>query len=708
MSNEFSHIPDEVWILMEAVCEDRISPSQAKRLEQLVLADAAIRRLYVDYITLHGTLHWDTAMSAEFPNRLDDSNGSVDAIDIPQELTPVKTTATPATRRWRVWSIAGLAACGLVLIGAFAHRTFFASKPGTNIAVKPGDNRPEDTNPNNAAKTNPAPSKRGPLRIGPNDNLANRKPDPRQPVEAIHPKIKAPLKIPAGGSDTADIVAFLNDRFSYGWKINEVKPSEVATDSEWVRRAYLDLIGRIPTVTEVETFLADNHADKREILIDKLLDDPRYVRHWATVWSNLLVGRKPSRDVNRPQLETFLRDSFAKNRPWKDVVVDLIAAEGSVEENGAANYLVAHLNNQAVPATAVTARLFLGMQVQCTQCHNHPFNDWKQNQFWELNGFFKQTAAVREPAGKGKKRTVKLVTKKTGGPTYYETRNQVLIASFPKFAGEKINPEGTVNRRAELARLMFEDDSRQVAKAFVNRLWAHFHGYSFTRSVDDMGPHNPPTHPEVLDRLTDEFVASGYDVKRLIRWICNSRPYQLTSRFNETNTDDDPDRGQLPLFSRMYVKAMSVEQLYDSLLVATKAHLAKKGNWDEAERQRRDWLQQFVYAHQTEENDESTTFDGTIPQALLMMNSDLVQKAVSGEPGTLFHEVLASASSDNVKVRKLCMAALSRNPSEKELAAIRTTLRRPVPRNQVKQARFQTMQDLFWAYLNSNEFMLIH
>ena len=148
----------------------------------------------------------------------------------------------------------------------------------------------------------------------------------------------------------------------------------------------------------------------------------------------------------------------------------------------------------------------------------------------------------------------------------------------------------------------------------------------FTNPIDDMGPHNPVTHPALLDKLTADFVASGYDVKQLIRWICKSEPYQLSSRFSETNIVDNPEIGEIPLFSRMYVKPMTVEQLYDSLMVATQLDENRGNRWNESGVERREqWLQQFVVAYDTEENNETTTFDGTLPQALMMMNGDLVQ-----------------------------------------------------------------------------------
>ena len=248
-----------------------------------------------------------------------------------------------------------------------------------------------------------------------------------------------------------------------------------------------------------------------------------------------------------------------------------------------------------------------------------------------------------------------------------------------------------------------------MAVAMVNRMWAHFFGYGFTRPIDDIGPHNTPTHPELLDRLAREFVKSDYDLKQLIRWICNSNAYQLTSRFNDTNRFDDPEKGNPPLFSRMYVKQMTAEQLYDSLLVATKADHVGQSDWAGVSKKRQQWLQQFVIAFQTDENDEATTFDGTVPQALLMMNSRLVQDAVGDKRGTYFHEVVQDNRNERQAVRKLCLSALSRYPTKEELNMVLDLLRERVSRSRNRPAtRINALQDVFWAFLNSNEFILVH
>ena len=332
--------------------------------------------------------------------------------------------------------------------------------------------------------------------------------DTEREIAADHPsarELPTDTGAHAKGADRSDeaedVVAFVDLRLKKGWKTAGIKPSPPAGDAEWLRRVYLDLSGHIPPETAVDAFL-DGTA-KRSDVVDQLLKQPDFARNWATIWANLLVGRQPrAPGVSRDMLEKFLRDSFAANTPWNEVVYELVSAEGTPEHNPATNFLLAHLNNDAVPATAMTARLLLGIQVQCTQCHDHPFQSEKQNRFWELKSFFQQTemASVpgsamgsRRPTGPPACRPCPSWSRgKWAAQSYYETRRGEMRVAYPIYAGHKIDPGPSVNRRRELARLIAKEDDRQVALAFVNRTWQHFFGYGFTRPVDDMGPHNSP------------------------------------------------------------------------------------------------------------------------------------------------------------------------------------------------------------------------
>ncbi len=505
---------------------------------------------------------------------------------------------------------------------------------------------------------------------------------------------------------------FIDQQIRQGWTDNEIEASPLASDEEWVRRVYLDLVGRIPTLTEAREFLADKNPRKRAMLVDALLENEDYVRNFTTIWANNSIGRGAPQRVSRTGMEKFYREAFAKNRPWNEIVVDILTASGHYEENGAVNYILAQMQmpDDAVQLTAMTTRLFLGLQVQCTQCHNHPFNKWQQDQFWEFNSFFRQVdkrdhRKLDPKTGQQVDDYSEVVWKEFTGPVYYEKRSGMMQVAFPRFQGHEVDPGVGVDRRAELAKLITEpagDEPAQLAQAMVNRTWSHFFGYGFTRPVDDMGPHNPASHPELLKRLSREFVAANYDVKQLIRWIVSSEAYQLSSQYGEKNRIDDPAAGEMPLFSHMYLKSMQAEQLYDSLIVASNAHQSGNGSWSAQEEQRRRWMQQFVVAFDTDENDESTTFNGTIPQALMMMNSELIDKACSVERGSFLFEQMSSPGAETQKINDLYMAALTRRPTRAEMTKMQKALAR------YGAAKLNGYQDMFWALLNSNEFIFIH
>jgi len=520
------------------------------------------------------------------------------------------------------------------------------------------------------------------------------------------PSIKLPATVYSTGykGSYEELIGFVNTQLRESWVANEVQPSDVAEDGEWLRRVHLDIVGHIPDLETTEKFLEDKSKDKRFQMIESLLEDPGYVRNFTTIWANLLIGRIPGRDISRPAMEKFLRESFAKNRAWSDIVTDLLTAEGHHIDNGAANYLLSHLNDGQVPATAISAKLFLGRQVQCTQCHNHPFNEWKQDAFWEFNSFFKQAEKVEhrkydDKTGRMVFDYMELIVKNdVEEGVFFETRNALMKVAYPRYHGIDVDREPSTNRRKELAKLILQGEHTEVAEAMVNRMWSQFFGYGFVKPVDDMGPHNAPSHPAALERLTKEFVKSGYDMKQLVRWICNTEAYSLTSKFNDKNQKDNPSAGEPQLFSHLYVKSMNVEQLYDSLLIATNADKAGTGSDDKVNANRQQWLRRFVVAFGTDENDESTSFDGTIPQALMMMNGELVQKALKGETGSRLHKIINGKGSPNLKIRQLYLVSLCRQPSRAEITKAEVVLRGA-------KTPLEAYQDLYWALLNSNEFI---
>ncbi len=575
--------------------------------------------------------------------------------------------------------------------------------------------------------------------------------DESQPTESLPPL-----------SSESDVVVVndINERIRQSWQEHELRPAVQATDAEWCRRLFLDLIGRVPTVAELEAYTSGNSATKQRDLVEQLLGPDyleEFARNWTTIWTNVLIGRTGGQQrrsiTNRGALEDYLRSALLEGRNYGQLTYELITATGSADPeeenfNGAVNFLLEKLDEDGVQATAKSAQIFLGSAVQCTQCHNHPFNAYRQNQFWELNAFFRQARVQRKRdperenrrlgsvvdrdfAGEGRgvgfdtrgeifleQRDGKLVDQASvhqkDAPIYYELRNGQLQVAYPVYVDglalvdvfdERGFTHGNsgrlaqVNRREELAKLILAD--RQFDRAIANRLWAHFLGRGFTKPVDDMGPHNPPSHPELLDVLGQAFRTSGFDLKSLMRWIVLSEPYSLSSRVSRGNRQDDPALGRPPQFSRFYVRQMQAEQLYESLLVATQADATIA----EAQRgaMKQQWLRQFSMAFGTDDGAEATSFDGSIPQVLTMMNGDLIRRACSTGSGSFLDRIANDSQlSNREKIFHLYRAALARLPSKQETDVC----------NALLASRggdvVGSLQDIWWAVLNSNEFILIH
>ncbi|MEM8946108.1 MAG: DUF1549 domain-containing protein, partial [Planctomycetota bacterium] len=353
-----------------------------------------------------------------------------------------------------------------------------------------------------------------------------------------------------------DPIALIDAQISAAWQDNDLRPSSPATDAEWCRRVYLDVIGRVPTVTELDSFLTDKSRTRRSDLVDQLLGSryqDTFVDHWTAIWTNILIGRTGGQQrrslTSREGMSDYVRQTLAANKSYGEFATELLTATGAAQPNntssddpynGAVNFLIEKMDEGGVQATAKTAEIFLGTAVQCTQCHNHPFNEYRQNQFWELNAFFRQARTEREQdpenenrrlgylvnrdyAGEGRmlyrdarseifleERDGRLVDRDAqqvfDAPIYYELRNGQVQVAYPVFVdgtalvdelADRNSEFGNsgylehVDRRQELARLIV--DSRDFDRAMVNRMWAHFLGYGFTKPIHDMGPHNPPS-----------------------------------------------------------------------------------------------------------------------------------------------------------------------------------------------------------------------
>jgi hypothetical protein len=531
---------------------------------------------------------------------------------------------------------------------------------------------------------------------------------------------------PTGG-DAADVVKLIDEALRASWKDNSITPSPRCDDHEFIRRASLDIIGRIATPAEIKAYLEEPAKDRRQKLIERLLKSEEYAKNWANLWANWLLTRSGAfgRGQYHEETQTWLEDQFAQNKPFRETVRALITAEGKNTENGAVNFILAHLGENTpanevreggqfnmVPITSRITRLFLGVQTQCAQCHDHPLEPkLKQNHFWGINAFLRQVRREGTPPVPGNRQmgfsplTLRDDTSvNQDAQVFYETRNAKLLPVKAQFidgtriavtgGGPKKLPVEGKARREELAQLIIEHPN--FAMEQVNRMWGHFFSRGFVNPIDDFNSQNTPSHPELLEKLAERYRHYGCDHKMLIRWICNSEAYNLSSMANKTNDKSDSD--QPWLFARMLPKAMSPEELFESLMVATGSQSK------EQKKELRDrWLNSLISNFGDDEGNE-VSFSGTVVQALMMMNGNDLNSAIGGADGNVAKLVDKRGASPRLIVHDLYLLALNRPPTSRELERISAALRMRV----VDRKPEAPYQDLLWALLNSNEFMLNH
>jgi hypothetical protein len=375
-------------------------------------------------------------------------------------------------------------------------------------------------------------------------------------------------------------LAFINDALHESWQKHSVTPSPPAPDDQWCRRVYRRLAGREATPKEVGRFLHDRNPEKRQRLVDRLLDSDDYARHFAGLWSDVLIDTQPDPETarNRSQLVDYLAGALSSDEPYDRLVSELLSATGSNDPdaedyNPAVNFLLAGAAGDASEDTDRTARAFFGKQLVCTRCHSHPASGWKQGDFWELNAFFRQMKVRRD----SQHETARLVDQDFYGESgtakdaeiFYQLPDGQMQVAYPTLGDRKISHSGLlsdVNRRRELAKLL--TGSVEFRRAVVNRVWSWLMGYGFTQPVDDMGPHNPPSHPELLDRLANELAAHDFHPDSLVRWIVLSEAFGLSGKKTPESWMDNPETGGHPLFARCYKLDDRPDDIYHALVRA--------------------------------------------------------------------------------------------------------------------------------------------
>ena len=492
----------------------------------------------------------------------------------------------------------------------------------------------------------------------------------------------------------AELSARIDQALSESWAKGGIEPAAPSDDTEFLRRIHLDLVGKIPSVAEVRTFLGDTRSDRRQRKIDELLHRGAWAAHFGRVWRDLMLagaGNNFEVAALAPGLETWLRLRFATNIPYDQMVRELLGEPLAARSNmvqlrvsAAPSVLAYYQASERKPEAlaASTSRLFLGMQVECAQCHDHPFSHWTRKEFWSYAAFF---SGLENPNGTQ--------------PTSLLIPDTTTIVEASFLDGTRPKWEPGESKQAILARWMTRTDNPYFGRAAVNRMWDHFLGRGFVTPVDNIDPTNPAVHPELFDLVTQQFVLHGYDLKYLIKAIAGTRAYQLTSKVSTANQKNHEH------FARMPLRRMSADQLFDSIVEAT--GFRETGP---TQPQQFDLLSagsararfQAKFADQSVARTEAET---SILQALSLMNGQITSDVTSLEASeTLASVIEAPFLKTDQRIETLFLATLSRKPTADELREMTTYVSTSGPGRSERTA----LADVFWALLNSTEFVLIH
>jgi hypothetical protein len=398
------------------------------------------------------------------------------------------------------------------------------------------------------------------------------------------------------GENLASIGTDLNAQFTVAWNEAGLEPAPQVDDARYLRRVYLDIAGTLPPPSKVREFLSDASPDKRSKIVDELLKSPGYATRWANYWNAVLMGRTiESAAIDQTGFKSWLHDEFAKNQPWDKIVTTLITAEGWNTNRKPVN-AKSHPQDQEerfAPATnwflkywqsmpelsSATSKIFLGVQLQCAQCHDHKTEKWTQEDYRQFTAFFVKTWPKYFDNG-GQLGTNRIEVTEHWFVPPITKRNEQYLASYKEYVGStpKLLDGNEIgmfaSRRKELAKWITAKDNPYFAKAIVNRMWGLFLGHGFVEPIDDFRPSNPPTLPGALETLAADFTAHDYDLQHLIRVICASRPYGLACRQESVVSSQLSVANSLvakphDLWSRYPLKQFEVEVLLEVVLQGT-------------------------------------------------------------------------------------------------------------------------------------------
>ncbi len=520
---------------------------------------------------------------------------------------------------------------------------------------------------------------------------------------------RATVPVGAPVTNLPPAVNYVDEQIFAKLKQVGMPPSPLCDDSTFLRRVTLDLAGRLPSAKEAAAFLADTTSDKRTRWIDSLIASTDYADHFANYWSALLRNRRGDLDKTRDDshiwgtfgFHGWIRDSLHANKPFDQFVREILTSTGEIGDcPPVAWYRQVRTSQQQ---TEDTAQLFLGVRMQCAQCHHHPYERWSQRDYQALGAYFSQmdrvpTSRLAEERITTRRVTAEVISKKTG---------EKIVPSALGSEARGLTPDD--DARVALAGWLADKKNPFFAKALVNRYWKLFFNRGLVDPEDDMRDTNPPSHPELLDALARDFVASGFDLKKLVRTLTTSSAYQLASEPNTYNADDHQ------YFSRCYARRLTAELMLDAVNTVT----GSTNNWanhppgtradqlpDDSYNKGAYFLQVFGRPDSASACTCERQMTASLSQSLMLANSDEVQNKLGAPKGAADTFTLDAKRSDPDKLNDVYLAAYSRRATEEEARlAMRFLAEKGATDPAAKRAAWE---DILWAVMSSKEFLFNH
>jgi hypothetical protein len=490
----------------------------------------------------------------------------------------------------------------------------------------------------------------------------------------------------------------------------KVQPAALTTDEQFIRRVTLDLTGELPAPADVTEFAADKDPLKRARLIDKLLGTEEYAKHWAHYWHEVVTSHitaNPQSRLIERHFEHWLTEQFKQNQSWAAMAKAMIAAEGEVRsddvtKNGNAFFLLSHRGTDAANEQAAeVSRVFMGVQIQCAQCHDHPSDQWKRVQFHQLAAYFAkfQTAPIRNPGTGQPLQGFRFGPVRPGAEHQMPSKEdpKKMITTYPVFLNGKAIPpySNDLERRRALADAVTDKSNFWFAGAYVNRIWGELMGQSFYQPVDDVGPQKEAVFASVLTRLAGSFRGTDYDMKVLFRAIMNSDTYQRQIRLGESSD-------QHLHFAAAYPTRLHADALWASLTTVLGSmggpiNFPGRGPMGGPFGNRLGFEGQFKDEFAFDPSLKASDIEGSISQALMMMNNPVINQRIRATGTNVLARILSSYPQDDDALRMVYLKTLARKPTDKEQAKCREYLAKV-------NSRSEAFEDILWALLNSTEF----